>query len=361
MTQPVRIGLVGTGWRADFFLRLAAVLPDCEVVAVATRDADKGAAIEAAWSIPATRTAAELVDSYRPHFVVASVARAAMPAVIQTVASRGVAVLAETPPATDLISMQELWAALDRPELVQVAEQYPYLPRFQAYAALIGSGCLGTVTSAQISWTHGYHAVALLRKLLGVGFTEAEVVASEFTAPAARSLGREGWPTVTELQDATQTIATLDFGGRLGVYDFTDGQWFHPLMSRRVVVRATSGEIVNDRLTRLLDPRTPVSSALVRRQTGVDGDLEGADLDTISVDGEILYRNPFAGFRFSDEEIAIASMLQRMGSWLREESAPPYPLAEACQDHLLSLAIDEAARTASRVTVGRQPWSGREG
>jgi predicted dehydrogenase len=358
VTTPLRIGLVGTGWRADFFLRLAAALPDFEIVAVSTRSAVKAREIEAAWSVPTSRDPGELVETYRPDFVVASVARTAMPGVIEAVAARGVAVLAETPPATDLASMQELWAALERPEFVQVAEQYPYLPRFQASTALIEAGRLGTVTSAQISWTHGYHAVALLRKLLGAGFADVQVTASAFTAPATRSLGRDGWPAEAELVDATQTIATLDFGDRFGVYDFTGGQWFHPLMSRRVVVRGTTGEIVNDRLTRLLDSHTPVSSSLARRQTGVDGDLEGVDLDSISLDGEVLYRNPFAGFRLSDEEIAIASMVQRMGAWLRQESAPPYPLAEACQDHLIALAIDEAAATSSRVLIGRQLWSG---
>jgi predicted dehydrogenase len=357
VTQPVRIGLIGTGWRADFYLRLAAALPSLEIVAVSTRDATRGREIETAWSLPTTRTPGELIDSHRPDFVVASVPRAAMPSVIGAVASKGVAVLAETPPATDLASMQELWAGLERPELVQVAEQYPYLPRFQAYDALIAAGWLGTVTSAQLSWTHGYHAVALLRKLLGVGFRDVRVAATAFRSPTTRSLGRDGWPADSELIEAEQMIATLDFGDRLGVYDFTDGQWFHPLMSRRSVVRGTTGEIVNDVVTRLVDPRTPVSSSMARRQTGVDGDLEGSDLDTISLDGEILYRNPYRGLRLSDEEIAIASMLEQLGSWLRHDGAPPYPLAEACQDQLIALAIDEAAASSSTVTIGRQSWS----
>jgi predicted dehydrogenase len=250
-----------------------------------------------------------------------------------------------------------LWAALERPDLVQVAEQYPCLPRFQAYSALLATGRLGSVTSAQLSWTHGYHAVAVLRSLLGVGFADVSVTGTRFTAPATASLGRDGWPAQFSLVDAPQTIATLDFGDRLGLYDFTDGQWFHPLMSRRVVVRGTAGEIVNDTVTRLLDVRTPVASALSRRQTGIDGDLEGSDLDTIGLDGEILYRNPFQGLRLSDEEIAIATVVVRMAAWVRGDAEPPYPLAEACQDVLIALAIDQSATSSAAVRLELQPWT----
>jgi predicted dehydrogenase len=241
--------------------------------------------------------------------------------------------------------------------LVQVAEQYPYLPRFVALQHLVESRSLGEVTSVQLSWTHGYHQIALLRRLLGARFDTVEVAARSFSAPALRSLHRTGWPEAEELIDAEQTVATLDFGGRLGLYDFTIGQWFHPLMRRRSAVRGTHGEVVDDSVTRMVDSRTPVTSSLVRRQTGIDGDLEGFDLDTITLDSEVLYRNPFRGARLADEEIAIATVLDRMAAWMRTGDAPPYPLAEACQDHLLTLAIERSAREGVAVTIEREPWA----
>lgn len=356
--RAATFGLAGTGWRADFFLRLAAALPQhFEVVAVSTRDPAKGAAVESAWSVPTVRTADELAGRYRPDFVVASVNRVATPAVIEACTAHGVPVLAETPPARDLPAMRELWSRLPQPGLVQVAEQYPYLPKMQVYRALIEAGRLGEVTAAQVSWTHGYHAVAMLRGLLGAGYREASVTARAFATPVTESLGREGWPEHPTITSVTRTIALLDFGGLAGCYDFTDGQWFHPLMGRRITVRGTIGEIIDDQVVTLLDARTPVRSALVRRQTGLDGDLEGFDLDTIAVGLEVLYRNPFPGARLSDEEIAIASMLDRMGRWVHDEAEPPYPLAEACQDHLLALAITQSAAQQQSVHTGGEAWS----
>ena len=46
----------------------------------------------------------------------------------------------------------------------------------------------------------------------------------------------------------------------------------------------------------------------------------------------------------------------RWETWTRDEARPPYPLAEACHDHAIGLAIVEAAASDVTVTVGEQPW-----
>ena len=52
-----------------------------------------------------------------------------------------------------------------------------------------------------------------------------------------------------------------------------------------------------------------------------------------------------------------ASPLEQTLRWRRGEADPPYPLAEGCQDQLLSLAIGEAAATGLPVTTRREPWA----
>ena len=130
--------------------------------------------------------------------------------------------------------------------------------------------------------------------------------ARAFTAPLADPLSPDGWSGDGTPKDAATTLATLDFGGRMGLYDFTDNQWWNPLRARRIVIRGSNGEIVDDRVVRLADPTTPVESQLVRRQTGIDLNLEGVDLDHISFDGRVVYRNPFEGTRLSEDDIAVA-------------------------------------------------------
>lgn len=154
----------------------------------------------------------------------------------------------------------------------------------------------------------------------------------------------------------TTTLATLDFGGRSGLYDFDENRWWSPLRSRRVVVRGSHGEIADDTVVRLVDG-DPVTSRLEYRRTGVDMNLEGDDLVHISFHGRVVYRNPWVGSRLSENDVAVASLLQAQGAFVRGEGPEPYSLAAACQDHALGLAIEESARTAADVRVRRDVWA----
>lgn len=353
-TQPGRYGIVGSGWRTGFFLRLAEAMPERFAVSgVVTRTAESGREIEAQWRVPTVRTVDELgaVD-----FVVVSVPWKVTPVVTAELVAKGIPVLTETPPAPDVSGLAELWAEVGDSGLVQVAEQNPFLPSHAAQLSVVQGGALGEVSSVQMSSTHLYHAVSVLRLLLGVGFAPATVSAQQFSGPLVNPYGRGGWTRDAEAKDATTTLATLDFGGRMGVYDFTSNQWQNPLRSNRIVIRGSHGELVDDRVVRLVDPVTAVESRLIRRQTGVDRNLEGFALDHLSLDGSVVYRNPFPGVRLSDEDIAIGTLLDRMTSWCRGSGEPPYPLAEAAQDHLVALAIEESLRSSQPILTTSGPW-----
>ncbi|WP_436763558.1 Gfo/Idh/MocA family protein [Streptosporangium sp. V21-05] len=353
-----RFGLVGSGWRSEFFVRLARQLPErLSVSGVVTRSRERGAEVEAAWGVPAFRSVEEMLGAGRPEFVIPSVPWPVTPEVTKELVGFGVPVLAETPPAADLDGLRDLWAAVGAGGLVQVAEQYSYMPGHAARLALVREGVIGQVTSAQISSTHLYHAVSLIRHLLGAGFGETTVTARSFTAPLADPLSRDGWTGDSTPKEAATTIATLGFAEGMGLYDFTDNQWWNPLRARRVVVRGSLGEIVDDGVVRLADPRTPVESRLIRRQTGIDLNLEGRELDHISFDGRVVYRNEYRGAHFSEDDLAVVSLLCRMTSWCRGEAPEPYSLADGCQDHLIGLAIGESLRTGADVTTAREAWA----
>jgi predicted dehydrogenase len=278
--------------------------------------------------------------------------------VIAEAVERGIPVLAETPPAPSAPELRQLWHTVGDSGLVQVAEQYLLMPTHAARAAAVRGGIIGTPTQVQVSSTQQYHAVSLIRGLLGVGFAPATVRAARTTAPLVNPLDRGGWTDDPTPKPATTTVATVDFGaGRSGVYDFTDNQTRNLLRFRRILIRGTHGELRDDDIVHLAGPRAIATTPLVRRQTGHDLDLDGFDTQTITLGGEVLYRNPFPGQRWNDDEIATGTLLTAMAAWARGDGPPPYPLAEAAQDQLLALAIEEAADLDRPVTTAIEAWA----
>ncbi|MFI5938462.1 gfo/Idh/MocA family oxidoreductase [Actinoplanes sp. NPDC051494] len=338
---------VGAGWRAEMFWRIAEGLDGVDCVGAVVRTPRRLA-------VPAFASLAEV----EADFVVTAVSWEANPGVITEAVERGLPVLAETPPAKDAAALRELWAAVGESGLVQVAEQYLLMPAHAARAAAVRRGLIGAPSQVQVSSTHMYHAVAMIRGLLGAGRGPVTVRSTRTTAPLVNPLTRDGWTDDAEPHPATTTLATLDFGAGLsGLYDFTDNQWHNQLRFRRLLVRGSHGELRDDEVVRLTEPRTVVRSPLVRRQTGYDLDLDGFDTDTITLGGDVLYRNPYPGRRWSDEEIAIATLLDATATWVRGEGPAPYPLADGAQDHLIALAIDESAVTDRSVTTAVENWA----
>ncbi|HSU35718.1 MAG TPA: hypothetical protein VLJ88_08660, partial [Propionibacteriaceae bacterium] len=253
--------------------------------------------------------------------------------------------------------LHALWADVGAADLVQVAEQYPLMPLPAARLRIVRAGVIGTATSVLVSSTHLYHAVALMRQFLQVGRDPVTVTARTFSAELVDPITPDGWTHDTELKPAETTLAWIDFGsGRMGRYDFTDNQWWNPVRPDHLVVRGSVGEIFDDTVVRMVDEVTPVTSRIERSMSGLGMNYEGMDLTHLSLDGRVVFRNEYEGGRLSDDDVGVAVLLDQMGGWTRNESPPPYPLAEACHDHAIGLAIGEASASGETVQVGDQPW-----
>jgi hypothetical protein len=251
--KPIEFAIVGAGWRAEFFLRIAKALPDrFRIVGIVVRNADKGKAVEAAWAVPIFRDTDSLLAAARPAFVVVSVPQPVAPLIIAELVNRNVAILTETPPAPTREGLLDLWKLVERGAHIQVAEQYIYQPLHSARLALIRAGKLGEPSFAQVSACHGYHGTSLIRHFLNIGFELATVTARAFEADIIAGPGRAGPPEFEKIGRSRQVIAQFDFGHKLGIYDFTGDQYFSWIRSHSVLVRGPRGEI-RDQEVRLLE------------------------------------------------------------------------------------------------------------
>ena len=354
----IQFGIIGSGWRSEFFLRIVRACPErFEVTGMVVRGEEKGLAFERQWGIKSFRTTDAMLEKTAPSFVVSSVSWDANPGVLKQLVERGMPVLSETPPAPDLEQMTELFKTVTKHKgKVQVAEQVHLRPHHAAQLAVAKSGKLGTVSQAQISVSHGYHGISLMRKFLDVGFDDASISGSNFTSPLVKAGNRKGPPDKEEVKASQQNFFRFDFGTRLGLMDFAGDQYFAWIRNERVLVRGERGEIVDGRLYFLKDYRTPLQCDFVRHCAGLNGDLRGNGLEGIQVGEEWVYKNPLAPSSLMDDETAIGVCLLGMDEYVRT-GRDFYSLADGCQDHYLNLVSQQALTAGQTIKTQRQVWT----
>ena len=357
MSEPIRFALIGAGWRAEFFLRIAQALPQrFSIVGVSSRRPERRDELQRLFGVPVFADAQEMLQKTKPLFAVVSVPRAASPAMIRLATEAGCPVLAETPPAGTLEEMIALCDLARNGAKIQVAEQYPFQPQHAARLAFLASGKMGQLSYVQISITHGYHAMALVRKILNVGFACPTVSGRRFTAPVIAGPGRTGCPTTESITASAQDFVYFDFGNKLALYDFAGAQYFSYIRRQRLLVRGERGEMVDDNATYLPNPRQPISVDFHRHEAGPNGNLEGFYLKGIQAGEQWIYENPLAPARLSDDEIAVGTCLLKMAQYV-QTGQPFYSLAEACQDAYLEQVANEALSTGKAVQAQPQPWA----
>jgi hypothetical protein len=355
MSTPVVFGLVGGAWRAEFFFRIARALPGrfrvagCFAPSEATRTR-----VKAEWDIPVFDNIDGLLKE-KPEFVVTSVPWAASEPLLVELSSKNMPVLAETPPAADLEGLTRLWQSLPAHARVQVAEQYAFQPLHAARLTFVRAGKLGEISQVQVSVAHGYHGISLIRKFLDISYENVVVRAFEFKSPLIAGPNRDGPPVEDKTIESLQNIAHLQFGSKLAIFDFTPDQYFSWIRSQRLLVRGERGEINNLEGAYLNGFRTLVKIRFERSDAGQMGNLEGYYHQGYAAGGENWYQNPFTPGRLSDDEIAVATCLESMRTYL-ETGKSFYSLAEASQDHYLSLLIKEATNSGRTLESSFQAW-----
>ncbi len=234
--KPIRFGIIGGGWRSLFFLRIAQAMPEkFEVAGMYVRNPAKGQELEKAWGVKTYRTLDELLKINDLRFMVVSVPRTIAPEILQTLAEHSIPALTETPPAPDVPGLLALHDLSKRGARIQVAEQYHLQPLHAARIALARSGKLGTITQAQVSIAHGYHGISLIRRFLDISYEPVTITAHSFTSPIIAGPDRYAPPEQEKIVNSEQTIAYLNFGEKLGVFDFTSDQYHSWIRSPRLL------------------------------------------------------------------------------------------------------------------------------
>ncbi len=355
--KKINFTVVGAGWRSEFYFRIASELPDLfNICAVVETNSERAAQIKQRYGFDIKSSTKELsLDSYGD-FLVLCLPQPLLPSVIKNLTYRGFYLLSESFEAADLNQLVDFYNSLSAPHLIQVSEQYSLQPMHAARLNVINSGKIGDVTQAYVSSGHGYHGMSLVRKYLGKTFENCTIKGKLFTSKLIKSPGRDGYPDSEEYVDETQQFAFLDFGDTLGFYYFTDDQYFSPIRLPDTRIRATKGEITNTRISMMLNYNTPLEYQLSHVTAGQNESVSKLSSIGITAGETWYYKNSYYPARFSDDEIAIATALEKMYNYVHNKHSF-YSIQEGCQDQYLSLMIKQSFYTDKEIATDTQPWA----
>lgn len=333
----IKYGIIGAGWRSEFYLKIAALLPDTfKVSGIYIRNPENQKEFASKYSVTICSTLEDLLKTDFD-FIVSCVNKAGICDTVRELCNKDIPVLTETPIGTSISEIDDFLREIKPDWRVQVAEQFHFQPRNQAIKTIIDSGILGEITQVQLSCCHDYHAASLIRFFLGTGDEMPEI--SSFTLPdtITRYNSRGGLLNEPQTVISEEKFVVLRFKDKTALYDFNYEQYFSDIRRSRILIRGTNGEILNNECT-YLKTSLPHSFTLRRNSYGANESLDGFTLVNITAEGKVVYENPFKGARLSDEEIAIATCLLNMKKYL-DTRIPFYSLEEAALDSKIFLSV----------------------
>jgi predicted dehydrogenase len=356
--KKATFAIIGGGFRAGFFLWSAHELPEqFAVCGVVTSHPEKTAKLRDSMGVPVYETVDELLAHHKPDFLVACTMRSADTSTepMNKLVATGLPILMETPAAGSYGALQYMYE-LCRDKKVQVAEQVHAQPETAARIEIARSGLLGEVNQVSLSFQQTYHCMNTLRRFLGIGFENAEIYARQFEYPVVQGYTRAGIADTEQIVTEKRTFALLDFNGKLGIYDYEANQPRSFVRSEHIAVRGERGEI-SDRTVRWLENHKDFRNFTYERlYAGTQTNLEGFYFRGLMGGGKWLFRNPYPTAHFSDEDIAITTMLEKMVRYIREGIVFS-SIADACQDQYLWMMIEKSIQEGKPVRTETQVWA----
>lgn len=343
--------IVGSGYRAKFYARIAKTYPALFSALFLCRSEEKAALMQYETGVPAVCSTEEAA-AFRPDFIVIAVNKTSITDVSIEWVNRGYPVLMETPAGMTREQLLQLWNLSQNSARIAVAEQYHRYPDMIAGLQAVSEGRIGTPCSAYLSLAHDYHGMSLLRRMLLTEGESYSIRGERTMYPVTETDSRTGPLPGNPVRERARDLVWVSFdSGKKALYDFSGVQYHSFIRSRHVLVRGDRGEWC-DAVLYCLDNR----GQPVREELRPVIPERYRELDTALL--RDARRVPRAGLSMDNlqDEFAMASMLYDMKDFL-ENGTEVYPLREALEDAYFRILMEEAlAEPWKEVRAGKMPW-----
>lgn len=311
--NKITYSIIGGGWRAEFYLRIATFVPEYfSVSCICIRNKERAKEISKKFNV----TVVNSIDEFKEipaDFIVNCINKDDISELTLSLAAEGYAVLSETPACTSSEQAKGLLKAFNPKYKIQIAEQFHLKPIHQAIKRIIENGIIGNTNYINISVAHEYHAMSLIQFFLNSDKGKL-ICQTEFNSPILHTNFRYGEIDNKTYRDSRHTVKIFNFEGKTAVYDFDAEQYFSPIRTDHLLIRGDRGEIENDTVRYFNHDNRFVESRIVQHKSG---NLDGLYNGNITFENQVLYTSPFSVARFTDEETAIADVLIKMDEYLK--------------------------------------------
>ena len=300
--------LLGTGWRARFYMRIAGFCPDIlRIVAVFTHTPERKAEMEAEGFSAFTDIASALAVDHDA--VIIASGKNGFSDTLRYLHGRRERIITETTflglPEEDL----EEFSSYDG----LVMEQYWNTPLFSSLLNAL-SALEAEPDQLYLSGLHNHHSASIARRVLGTGYQMPEEIQSlSFPSSIVRTGSRRGLEVSGESEEYVRNIRVMKLGKSLFIHDFSSNQYHSYLYGRSFEIRGDKG-VVNEREVRYVNKEgfaCILPFAFHRDVSTGNGSLT---LSHVTLGTQVVFRNPFYPANLNDDEIAIAEILRRISS-----------------------------------------------
>ena len=313
--------LLGTGWRARFYMRIAEFLPDMlRIAAVYTHTQERKAEMERkGFNAFADIDSALAVDH---DAVIIASGKNGFSDTLRYLHGRKERIITETTfldlPEPDL----EEFSSYDG----LVMEQYWNTPLFSSLLNVL-SVLEAEPDQLYLSGLHNHHSASVARRVLGTGYQMPEEFHSlEYASSMIRTGSRNGLEISGESEDYVRRVRMMKLGSALFIHDFSSNQYHSYLYGKHFEVRCRRCVITENGVNGIDRDGYPYSMPFIfHRDSSVgSGSLT---LSHVTLGSRTVFVNPYYPLAMNDDEIAMAMMLEQY-----DGGRNPYPFCEGIMD-----------------------------
>ena len=329
--------IVGSGYRAEYFGRIAARCPHLFQALFLCRSREKAEKVTKNTGISAV-TSPEEAARFSPDFFVIAVDRDHMADTAEEWIQRGFPVVTETPVGAGMEQLERLWKLQqEKRAKIVCCEQYHRYPLLRQGLDAVSRGVIGDPSSCYLSLAHDYHGFSLIRRMLLSQGESYTIRGTRLKRPVTLTDSRYDAIWDGSMGDEARDILHVSFeSGKQAIYDFSSIQYRTFIRSRHVMVRGSRGEWSDCEISYTDPENQPRRMPLM---PDIPPEYRCLDNQTLKET-----RKTWKSELFLDtiqDEFAIASILLDMEKYL-SGGPSPYPLSEALEDALFWLLMQKA-------------------